>query len=79
MLTSRAAFSYGTFETENTVRKGGGNRNLPYLNAKTRKISLLGTYAGTVANCEQMFVFSFKTVDKHLFVSYNVTIQNKCS
>lgn len=60
MLTSKAAFSYGTFETENTVRKSGGNRNLPYLNAKTRKISLLGTYAGTVANCEQMFVFFFQ-------------------
>ena len=41
----KAAFSYGTFETENTVRKGGGNRNLPYLNAKPRKILLLGTYA----------------------------------
>lgn len=45
LLTSKAAFSYGAFETESTVRKGGGNRNLPYLNAKPQKILLLGTYA----------------------------------
>ena len=35
----------GTFETESAVRKRGGSRNLPYLNAKPRKIPLLGTYA----------------------------------
>ncbi len=27
------------------VRKRGGSRNLPYLNAKPRQIPLLGTYA----------------------------------
>ena len=35
----------GTFETESAVRKRGGSRNLPYLNAKPRQIPLLGTYA----------------------------------
>ena len=35
----------GTFGTESAVRKHGGSRNLPYLNAKPRQILLLGTYA----------------------------------
>ena len=35
----------GTFGTESAVRKRGGSRNLPYLNAKPRQIPLLGTYA----------------------------------
>ncbi len=35
----------GTFGTESAVRKHGGSRNLPYLNAKPRQIPLLGTYA----------------------------------
>ena len=35
----------GTFGTESAVRKRGGSRNLPYLNAKLRQIPLLGTYA----------------------------------
>ena len=35
----------GTFGTESAVRKRGGIRNLPYLNAKPRQIPLLGTYA----------------------------------
>ena len=35
----------GTFGTESAVRKPGGRRNLPYLNAKPRQIPLLGTYA----------------------------------
>ena len=35
----------GTFEIESAVRKRGGSRNLPYLNAKPRQIPLLGTYA----------------------------------
>ena len=34
----------GTFGTESAVRKRGGSRNLPYLNAKPRQIPLLGTY-----------------------------------
>ena len=34
----------GTFGTESAVRKRGGGRNLPYLNAKPRQIPLLGTY-----------------------------------
>ena len=34
----------GTFGTESAVRKHGGSRNLPYLNAKPRQIPLLGTY-----------------------------------
>ena len=38
----------GTFRTESAVRKRGGSRNLPYLNAKPRQIPLLGTYAWTV-------------------------------
>ena len=38
----------GTFGTESAVRKRGGSRNLPYLNAKPRQIPLLGTYACTV-------------------------------
>ena len=32
----------GTFGTESAVRKRGGSRNLPYLNAKPRQIPLLG-------------------------------------
>ena len=35
----------GTFGTESAVRKRGGSRNLPYLNAKPRQIPLLDTYA----------------------------------
>ena len=35
----------GTFVTESAVRKRGGSRNLPYLNAKPRQIPLLGTHA----------------------------------
>ena len=35
----------GTFGTESAVRKRGGSRNLPYLNAKPRQIQLLGTLA----------------------------------
>ena len=35
----------GTVGTESAVRKRGGSRNLPYLNAKPRQIPLLGTYA----------------------------------
>ena len=31
----------GTFGTESAVRKRGGSRNLPYLNAKPRQIPLL--------------------------------------
>ena len=38
----------GTFGTESAVRKRGGSRNLPYLNAKPRQIPLLGTYTWTV-------------------------------
>ena len=38
----------GTFGTESAVRKRGGSRNLPYLNAKPRQIPLLGTYAWTI-------------------------------
>ena len=38
----------GTFGTESAVRKRGGSRNLPYLNAKPRQIPLLDTYACTV-------------------------------
>ena len=38
----------GIFGTESAVRKRGGSRNLPYLNAKPRQIPLLGTYACTV-------------------------------
>jgi len=34
----------GTFGTESAVRKRGGSRNLPYLNAKPRQIQLLGTH-----------------------------------
>ena len=40
----------GIFGTESAVRKRGGSRNLPYLNAKPRQIPLLGTYACTVTN-----------------------------
>ena len=40
----------GTFGTESAVRKRGGSRNLPYLNAKPRQIPLLGTYARTGIN-----------------------------
>ena len=40
----------GTFGTESAVRKRGGSRNLPYLNAKPRQIPLLDTYACTVTN-----------------------------
>ena len=35
----------GTFGTESAVRKRGGSRNLPYLDAKPRQIPLLGMYA----------------------------------
>ena len=35
----------GTLGTESAVRKRGGSRNLPYLNAKPRQIPILGTYA----------------------------------
>ena len=35
----------GTFGTESAVRKRGGSRNLPYLNAKPQQIPLLGTQA----------------------------------
>ena len=35
----------GTFGTESAVRKRGGSRNLPYLNAKPQQIPLLGTHA----------------------------------
>ena len=35
----------GTFGTESAIKKRGGSRNLPYLNAKPRQIPLLGTYA----------------------------------
>ena len=35
----------GTFGTESAVKKRGGIRNLPYLNAKPRQIPLLSTYA----------------------------------
>ena len=35
----------GTLGTESAVRKRGGSRNLPYLNAKPRQIPLLFTYA----------------------------------
>ena len=35
----------GTFGSESAVRKRGGSRNLPYLNAKPRQIPLLGMYA----------------------------------
>ena len=38
-------FTGSTFGTESAVRKRGGSRNLPYLNAKPRQIPLLGTYA----------------------------------
>ena len=41
----------GTFGTESAVRKRGGSRNLPYLNAKPRQIPLLDTYACTVTFC----------------------------
>ena len=41
-------FRVGTFGTESAVRKRGGSRNLPYLNAKPRQIPLLATYAWTV-------------------------------
>ena len=39
------AIRVGTFGTESAVRKRGGSRNLPYLNAKPRQIPLLDTYA----------------------------------
>ena len=42
---SRYCTRVGTFGTESAVRKRGGSRNLPYLNAKPRQIPLLGTYA----------------------------------
>ena len=44
--------SVGTFGTESAVRKRGGSRNLPYLNAKPRQIPLLDTYACTVTLLE---------------------------
>ena len=46
----RYCLRVGTFGTESAVRKRGGSRNLPYLNAKPRQIPLLGTYACTVTN-----------------------------
>ena len=39
----RYCLRVGTFGTESAVRKHGGSRNLPYLNAKPRQIPLLGT------------------------------------
>ena len=42
---NRYCSQVGTFGTESAVRKRGGSRNLPYLNAKPRQIPLLGTYA----------------------------------
>ncbi|RHS42922.1 hypothetical protein DWV17_04520 [Clostridium sp. AF02-29] len=49
VLNGKGKYRYclrvGTFGTESAVRKRGGSRNLPYLNAKPRKIPLLGTYA----------------------------------
>ena len=49
LLTGKGKYRYclrvGTFGTESAVRKRGGSRNLPYLNAKPRQIPLLGTYA----------------------------------
>ena len=36
---------YGGCLLYTSVRKRGGSRNLPYLNAKPRQIPLLGTYA----------------------------------
>ena len=44
----------GTFETESAVRKRGGSRNLPYLNAKPRQIPLLDTYACSVTKLEMV-------------------------
>ena len=41
----RYCLRVGTFGIESAVRKRGGSRNLPYLNAKPRQIPLLGTYA----------------------------------
>ena len=41
----RYCLRVGTFGTESAVRKRGGSRNFPYLNAKPRQILLLGTYA----------------------------------
>ena len=49
LLNGKGKYRYclrvGTFGTESAVRKRGGSRNLPYLNAKPRQIPLLGTYA----------------------------------
>ena len=49
LLTGKGKYRYclrvGTFGTDSAVRKRGGSRNLPYLNAKPRQIPLLGTYA----------------------------------
>ena len=46
VLTGKGKYGYclrvGTFGTESAVRKRGGSRNLPYLNAKPRQIPLLG-------------------------------------
>ena len=42
---SKLLYTGRHFGTESAVRKRGGSRNLPYLNAKPRQIPLLGTYA----------------------------------
>ena len=49
----------GTFGTESAVRKRGGSRNLPYLNAKPRQIQLLDTYACTVTADLLLFTHTF--------------------
>ena len=49
----------GTFGTESAVRKRGGSRNLPYLNAKPRQIPLLDTYACTVTADLLLFTHTF--------------------
>ena len=45
-ITDKGICSYcsrvGTFETESAVKKRGGSRNLPYLNAKPRQNSVTG-------------------------------------
>ena len=45
MEESGGCLGAGIFGIESAVRKRGGSRNLPYLNAKPRQIPLLGTYA----------------------------------
>ena len=49
----------GIFGTESAVRKRGGSRNLPYLNAKPRQIPLLDTYACTVTADLLLFTHTF--------------------